>query len=58
MVPLLDGMLGAVVPAYTWVGALLSVVGVAMLESSGSPPSVSAVFVFFWLFLHLLLCSL
>lgn len=40
MVPLLDGMLGAIVPAYTWFGALMSIVGVAMLESSGSPPCV------------------
>lgn len=40
MVPLLDGMLGATVPAHTWFGALMSILGVAMLESSGSPPSV------------------
>ncbi|KAJ6899108.1 hypothetical protein NC652_025562 [Populus alba x Populus x berolinensis] len=40
VVPLLDGMLGAIVPAYTWFGALMSIVGVAMLESSGSPPSI------------------
>ncbi|KAK9276045.1 hypothetical protein L1049_005576 [Liquidambar formosana] len=40
IVPLLDGMLGAIVPARTWFGALMSIVGVAMLESSGSPPSV------------------
>ncbi|XP_022776425.1 uncharacterized protein LOC111318054 [Durio zibethinus] len=40
VVPLLDGMLGAVVPALTWFGALMSVLGVAMLESSGSPPCV------------------
>ncbi|OVA01733.1 Drug/metabolite transporter [Macleaya cordata] len=39
IVPLLDGMLGAEVPALTWFGALMSVVGVTMLESSGSPPS-------------------
>lgn len=45
MVPLLDGMLGAVVPARTWFGALMSVLGVAMLESSGSPPCVSVLFV-------------
>lgn len=41
IVPLLDGMLGAIVPARTWFGALMSIVGVGMLESSGSPPSVS-----------------
>ncbi|XP_038692138.1 uncharacterized protein LOC119990342 isoform X3 [Tripterygium wilfordii] len=40
VVPLLDGMLGATVPAHTWFGALMSIIGVAMLESSGSPPSV------------------
>ncbi|XP_059655383.1 uncharacterized protein LOC132302517 [Cornus florida] len=40
VVPLLDGMLGAVVPARTWFGALMSIVGVSMLETSGSPPSV------------------
>lgn len=40
VVPLLDGMLGAVVPARTWFGALMSIIGVAMLESSGSPPRV------------------
>ncbi|XP_058183529.1 uncharacterized protein LOC131301324 [Rhododendron vialii] len=40
VVPLLDGMLGAIVPAHTWFGALMSVLGVAMLESSGSPPNV------------------
>ncbi|KAK7273840.1 hypothetical protein RIF29_14904 [Crotalaria pallida] len=40
VVPLLDGMLGAVVPIKTWFGALISIVGVGMLESSGSPPSV------------------
>ncbi|OMO60618.1 Drug/metabolite transporter [Corchorus capsularis] len=38
VVPLLDGMLGAVVPAVTWFGAIMSIIGVAMLESSGSPP--------------------
>ncbi|XP_028097201.1 uncharacterized protein LOC114297053 isoform X1 [Camellia sinensis] len=40
VVPLLDGMLGAIVPARTWFGALMSIFGVAMMESSGSPPSV------------------
>ncbi|XVF43617.1 hypothetical protein PTKIN_Ptkin02bG0054600 [Pterospermum kingtungense] len=40
VVPLLDGMLGAVVPASTWFGGLMSILGVAMLESSGSPPCV------------------
>ncbi|XP_002526034.2 uncharacterized protein LOC8258205 isoform X1 [Ricinus communis] len=40
LVPLLDGMLGAVVPARTWFGALMSIIGVAMLEFSGSPPNI------------------
>lgn len=60
MVPLLDGMFGAIVPAYTWFGALMSVVGVAMLESSGSPPSVSifSAFVSCFYFLILVLVHL
>ncbi|KAK4758730.1 hypothetical protein SAY87_020031 [Trapa incisa] len=40
VVPLLEGMLGATIPTYTWVGVFMSVIGVGMLESSGSPPSV------------------
>ncbi|CAN6207990.1 unnamed protein product [Urochloa humidicola] len=40
IVPFLDGLVGAVVPAYTWFGAFLSLLGVAMLELSGSPPCV------------------
>ncbi|KAL6607002.1 hypothetical protein ACP70R_042655 [Stipagrostis hirtigluma subsp. patula] len=40
IVPFLDGLFGAEVPAYTWFGAFLSVIGVAMLELSGSPPCV------------------
>lgn len=40
VVPLIDGMFGATVPAHTWFGALMSLMGVMMLESSGSPPSV------------------
>ncbi|KAB1205732.1 hypothetical protein CJ030_MR7G028083 [Morella rubra] len=46
VVPLLDGMLGAKVPALTWFGALMSILGVGMLESSGSPPSVGDLFNF------------
>ncbi|RZC61273.1 hypothetical protein C5167_023028 [Papaver somniferum] len=30
----------AIVPTVTWIGALISIVGVTLLESSGSPPSV------------------
>jgi len=41
IVPFLDGLFGAEVPAHTWFGAFLSLLGVAMLELSGSPPCVS-----------------
>ncbi|OAY65792.1 hypothetical protein ACMD2_00892 [Ananas comosus] len=40
IVPLIDGIIGAAVPAYTWVGAFVSLIGVAMLEFTGSPPCV------------------
>ncbi|KAJ4713524.1 Drug/metabolite transporter [Melia azedarach] len=40
IVPLLDGMLGAIIPASTWFGVLMSALGVGMLECSGSPPNV------------------
>ncbi|KAL5697412.1 hypothetical protein ACHQM5_030729 [Ranunculus cassubicifolius] len=40
IVPLIDGMLGATVPVYTWFGALMSLIGVGMLETSGSPPCI------------------
>ncbi|KAL5815482.1 hypothetical protein ACOSQ4_026123 [Xanthoceras sorbifolium] len=40
VVPLLDGMLGAIVPARTWFGILMSALGVGILECSGSPPNV------------------
>ncbi|KAJ1258947.1 hypothetical protein BS78_10G115100 [Paspalum vaginatum] len=40
IVPFLDGLLGAEVPAYTWFGAFLSLLGVTMLELSGSPPCI------------------
>ncbi|KAL0372718.1 UNVERIFIED_CONTAM: MLP-like protein [Sesamum calycinum] len=40
VVPLIDGMLGSAVPPRTWFGAFMSIIGVAMLESSGSPPCV------------------
>ncbi|XP_028759054.1 uncharacterized protein LOC114717970 [Neltuma alba] len=40
VVPLIDGMLGAEIPARIWFGAIISILGVGMLESSGSPPSV------------------
>ncbi|KAI3466978.1 hypothetical protein Pfo_023641 [Paulownia fortunei] len=40
VVPLIDAMLGSAIPARTWFGALMSILGVAMLESSGSPPCI------------------
>nr|CAD1832691.1 unnamed protein product [Ananas comosus var. bracteatus] len=43
VVPLMDGMLGAAVPALTWCGAIVSLLGVAMLECVGSPPCVGDV---------------
>ncbi|XP_076895524.1 uncharacterized protein LOC143548171 isoform X1 [Bidens hawaiensis] len=46
VVPLIDGMLGAVIPARTWFGALMSIIGVGMLECSGSPPCVGDLFTF------------
>ncbi|KAH7654766.1 Multidrug resistance efflux transporter EmrE domain-containing protein [Dioscorea alata] len=36
VVPMIDGLAGAKVPAITWYGALLSLMGVAMLECCGS----------------------
>lgn len=57
VVPLLDGMLGAEVPSLTWFGAVVSIVGVAMLESSGSPPCVGVVSLFSLFFAILLYTS-
>ncbi|XP_057961940.1 uncharacterized protein LOC131153566 isoform X2 [Malania oleifera] len=47
VVPFLDGLLGATVSSRTWLGAFMSILGVAMLESSGSPPSVGDLLNFF-----------
>nr|XP_043608283.1 uncharacterized protein LOC122580075 [Erigeron canadensis] len=46
VVPIIDGMLGAVIPARTWFGALMSIIGVGMLECSGSPPCAGDLFNF------------
>lgn len=46
VVPLIDGIFGATVPALTWFGALLSLIGVGILEYGGSPPSVSSYILF------------
>uniref|UniRef100_A0A0D9WP52 EamA domain-containing protein n=1 Tax=Leersia perrieri TaxID=77586 RepID=A0A0D9WP52_9ORYZ len=40
IVPFLDGILGAEIPAYTWIGAFLSLIGIGILELSGSSPCV------------------
>lgn len=40
MVPLIDGLTGALIPPLTWFGAIASLFGVGFLESSGSPPCV------------------
>lgn len=40
VVPILESMLGSIVPTRTWFGILMSVLGIAMLECSGSPPNV------------------
>nr|GMC69189.1 uncharacterized protein LOC109150243 isoform X1 [Ipomoea batatas] len=40
MVPLFESLLGAIIPARTWFGVFMSVVGIAMLECSGSPPNL------------------
>ncbi|CAI9296881.1 unnamed protein product [Lactuca saligna] len=46
VVPLIDGILGAVIPARTWFGALMSIIGVGMLECSGSSPCIGDLFNF------------
>ncbi|PON62185.1 EamA domain containing protein [Parasponia andersonii] len=39
-VPLLDGMVGAIIPGRTWFGVLMSAIGITVLECGGSPPNV------------------
>ncbi|KAH6801778.1 hypothetical protein C2S51_033224 [Perilla frutescens var. frutescens] len=46
VIPLLESMLGEIVPARTWFGILMSVVGISMLECSGSPPNIGDLFNF------------
>ena len=41
VVPLIDGIFGASIPMLTWFGAIVSVIGVGLLECGGSPPCVS-----------------
>ncbi|GJS70195.1 LRR receptor-like serine/threonine-protein kinase ERECTA [Tanacetum coccineum] len=40
VVPLIDGMLGSVIPTCTLFGAFMFIIGVRMLQCSGSPPCV------------------
>lgn len=46
VIPLLESLLGETVPARTWFGILMSVVGISMLECSGSPPNIGDLFNF------------
>ncbi|CAA7401451.1 unnamed protein product [Spirodela intermedia] len=39
-VPLIDGLFGSTIPVLTWCGAIISLIGVCMLECSGSSPNV------------------
>ncbi|KAL3818615.1 hypothetical protein ACJIZ3_004520 [Penstemon smallii] len=46
VIPLLESILGEIIPARTWFGILMSVLGIFMLESSGSPPNIGDLFNF------------
>ncbi|KAK6127741.1 hypothetical protein DH2020_038517 [Rehmannia glutinosa] len=46
VIPVLESMLGELVPARTWFGILMSVLGISMLECSGSPPNIGDLFNF------------
>lgn len=43
VVPLIDGFFGASIPMLTWFGAIVSIIGVGLLECGGSPPCVGDV---------------
>ncbi|PVH31344.1 hypothetical protein PAHAL_9G120700 [Panicum hallii] len=47
VVPLIDGLLGTSVPKLTWFGAIVSLLGIGLLECGGSPPCVGDVLNFF-----------
>nr|CAB3493535.1 unnamed protein product [Digitaria exilis] len=47
VVPLIDGFLGASIPKLTWFGAIVSLLGIGLLECGGSPPCVGDVLNFF-----------
>jgi len=58
-VPLIDGLLGASIPKLTWFGAIVSLIGIGLLECGGSPPCVSNQFIFCtgdYLLVYWLLC--
>lgn len=46
VIPLFESVFGAIVPARTWFGILMSVLGISMLECCGSPPNVGDLFNF------------
>lgn len=46
VIPLLESVFGVIVPARTWFGILMSVLGISMLECCGSAPSVGDLFNF------------
>ncbi|XP_073123025.1 uncharacterized protein [Henckelia pumila] len=46
IIPLLESVVGVIVPARTWFGILMSVLGISMLECCGSPPNVGDLFNF------------
>ncbi|CAL4918623.1 unnamed protein product [Urochloa decumbens] len=47
VVPLIDGLLGASIPKLTWFGAIVSLLGIGLLECGGSPPCDGDVLNFF-----------
>ncbi|XP_014754310.1 uncharacterized protein LOC100834566 isoform X2 [Brachypodium distachyon] len=47
VVPLIDGISGSSIPKLTWFGAIVSIIGVGLLECGGSPPCVGDVLNFF-----------
>ncbi|KAL3640727.1 hypothetical protein CASFOL_015695 [Castilleja foliolosa] len=46
VIPMLESMLGETIPARTWFGILMSLIGIFMLECSGSPPNIGDLFNF------------
>ncbi|KZV56493.1 hypothetical protein F511_22301 [Dorcoceras hygrometricum] len=46
IIPVLESVLGVMIPARTWFGILMSVLGISMLECCGSPPKIGDLFNF------------